>query len=290
VVSSLGNARRIDWVRVALRVYLGAAVAYVLAPLVIVVINSLNSTAYNLFPPPSLTVQWYVHLFHLAQFGSAIRVSLEIAAVTAALALLIGAPAALVLTRHRLRWTDGWRAFLTAPIVIPQIVFGLAMFIFFLRLGLNGTVTSIVLTHLVVALPFVVIVMGAAFLDLDPALEEAAMDLGARIPQVAWRVVFPQVRLPLLAAGAFAFIISFDQLETTLFLVRPGVTTLPVQMFLYMETFQDPTMAALSTLLILAVAAGLVVVDAVFLRRSAGAPGRRDRASPPVARVEEGTG
>ncbi|HYM69804.1 MAG TPA: ABC transporter permease [bacterium] len=290
MASSFGNARRVDWVRVALRVFLGAAVAYLLAPLVIVVINSLNSTAYNLIPPPSLTVRWYVHLFQLSQFGSAIRVSIEIAAVTAVTALLIGSPAALVLTRHQLRWADGWRAFLTAPIVIPQIVFGLAMFIFFLGLGLNGTVVSIVLTHLVVALPFVVIVMGAAFLDLDPALEEAAMDLGARIPQVAWCVMLPQVRLPLLAAGAFAFIISFDQLETTLFLVRPGMTTLPVQMFLYMETFQDPTMAALSTLLILGVAAGLVIFDAIFQRRPVGALGPVGRAGPPVAPGEEGIG
>jgi ABC-type spermidine/putrescine transport system permease subunit II len=274
VGSRFTNLGRRDWIRVALRIYLGAAVVYVLAPLAIVMINSVNSTAYSLFPPPSLTARWYVHLFQLAEFGSAIRVSLEIAAVTALLALLIGSPAAFVLTRRGLAWADGWRALLTAPIVIPQIVFGLAMFIFFLGLGLNGTVVSIVLTHLVVALPFVVIVTGAAFLDLDPALEEAASDLGARLPQIVWRVVLPQVRLPLLAAGTFAFIISFDQLETTLFLVRPGVTTLPVQMFLYMETFQDPTMAALSTLLILGVAAGLLLFD-MAVRRGADAVFRR---------------
>jgi len=203
--------------------------------------------------------------------SSGARLSLEIAAVTACLALLIGPPAAFVLTRH-LRLADGWRTFLTAPIVIPQIVFGLAMFIFFLGLGLYGTMLSIVLTHLVVTLPFAVIVMGAAFLDLEP-LEEAAMDLGARVPQVVWHVIVPQIRLPRLAAGAFAFIISFDQLETTLFLVRPGVMTLPVRMFLYLETFQDPTMAALSTLLILGVAAGLAAFGLVFRRRGLGPVG-----------------
>jgi len=149
-------------------------------------------------------------------------------------------------------------------------VFGLAMFIFFLGLGLYGTMLSIVLTHLVVTLPFAVIVMGAAFLDLEPSLEEAAMDLGARLPQIVWYVIVPQIRLSLLAAGAFAFIISFDQLETTLFLVRPGVTTLPVRMFLYLETFQDPTMAALSTMLILGVAACLVVFSLVFRWRGLG--------------------
>jgi len=272
VASRSGSGRRIDWVHVALRVFLGAMLAYILAPLVIVIINSLNSTAYNLFPPPSLTLQWYGHLFQIPEFGDAIRLSLEIAAVTACLALLVGPPAAFVLTRHRLRWADGWRTFLTAPIVIPQIVFGLAMFIFFLGLGLYGTMLSIVLTHLVVTLPFAVIVMGAAFLDLEP-LEEAAMDLGARVPQVVWHVIVPQIRLPRLAAGAFAFIISFDQLETTLFLVRPGVMTLPVRMFLYLETFQDPTMAALSTLLILGVAAGLAAFGLVFRRRGLGPVG-----------------
>lgn len=269
--------RRVDWVHAALRVFLGAMLAYILAPLVIVVINSLNSTAYNLFPPPSLTLRWYGHLFQVTEFGAAIRLSLEIASATALLALLIGSPAAFVLARHRLRWADGWRTFLAAPIVIPQIVFGLAMFIFVLGLGLYGTMWSIVLTHVVVALPFVVIVMGAAFLDLEFALEEAAMDLGAQLPQVVWYVIVPQVRLPLLAAGAFAFIISFDQLETTLFLVRPGMTTLPVRMFLYMETFQDPTMAALSTLLILGVATALLALGTVFRRRALGpipVPGR----------------
>ena len=271
MASRFGSRRRADWVHGVLRAFLWAMLAFILAPLVIVVINSLNSTAYNQFPPPSLTLRWYGHLFQVPEFGAAIWLSVEIALATSGLALAIGSQAALAMTRRRLRWGDAWRTLFTAPIVVPQIVFGLAMFIFALGLGLYGTTWSIVLTHLVVALPFVVIVMGAAFLDLEPALEEAAMDLGARLPQVVWHVILPQVRLPLLAAGAFAFIISFDQLETTLFLVRPGMMTLPVRMFLYMETFQDPTMAALSTILILGAAAGLLLFGLVLHRREAEA-------------------
>jgi putative spermidine/putrescine transport system permease protein len=99
-------------------------------------------------------------------------------------------------------------------------------------------------------IPFVVAIISAVMLNMDPTLEDAAQDLGASPLQTFWHVTLPQMRAGLIVASLFAFIISFDDLETSLFLVRPRNNTLPIEMFLYLQEYQNPSLAALSTLLI----------------------------------------
>jgi len=102
-----------------------------------------------------------------------------------------------------------------------------------------------------VILPFVIAMVSAALANFDWTLQEAAMDLGAGPIRTFFRIILPQISLSLVIAGLFAFITSFDQVETTIFMVRAGSNTLPVEMFLYLQKWQDPTIAALSSLLIL---------------------------------------
>ena len=114
----------------------------------------------------------------------------------------------------------------------------------FLKLDWYGDFHTVVLAHIVITLPFVVTLVVAGLARVDRTLEEAAMDLGAVPRQVIWRATLPQMRGALAAAAAFAFIISFDELDATIFIVGQTDNTLPVAMFIYMEKYQDPTLAA----------------------------------------------
>jgi putative spermidine/putrescine transport system permease protein len=231
-------------------IYAALALLYILAPLVFVVIYSFSSVAYSVFPPPDFSLRWYTHMLGQDQFFEALYRSLYIAFITAVISLGLGTLASLALVRHKFLGRDFIKAFLMSPVVMPRLILGVALFIFFIKIRFYGNETTLVLAHTVVSLPFVVAVVTANLIGLDISLEEASMDLGATPAITFFRVVMPQIWPGLAVAGIFAFINSFDQIETSLFLVRPGNNTLPIEMFLYMEKWQDPTIAALSTMLI----------------------------------------
>jgi len=254
-----------------LRATLGLGLGFTLLPLAIVVVYSFSAVAYGVFPPPGLSWRWYVNLFQQDAFRGAFLRSAEVGVAATVIALICGSLGALALTRAAFPGRELLRAFLLSPIVMPKIVLGVGWFIFFARLGLQGGVAPLILSHAVVVFPFVVTIMAANLVGLDPSLEEAAQDLGASRATVLWRIVVPQVRAGLTVSGLLAFIVSFDQVEASIFLVRGGNNTLPIEMFLYMEKWQDPTIAALSALLIafaaLLVLGTLLVTRGTDLRR-----------------------
>ncbi len=241
-----------------LRATLGLGLGFVLLPLAIVIVYSFSSVAYGVFPPPGLSWRWYANLLQQESFRGAFLRSVGVGVAATAIALVCGSLGALALVRAAFPGRELLRAFLLSPIVMPKIVLGVGWFIFFARLGWQGGVVPLILAHTVVVLPFVVTIMAANLVGLDPALEEAAQDLGASPATVLWRIILPQIRVGLIVSALLAFIVSFDQVESSIFLVRGGNNTLPIEMFLYMEKWQDPTIAALSALLI-AFAAALVV-------------------------------
>ena len=245
------EARRDAARNALLRTVLALGVGFALLPLVIVVLYSFSSVAYGVFPPPGLSLRWYGHLLDQPAFRAAFLRSLGIGVAATALALAIGFPCAIALVRARFPGQEALRAFLLSPIVMPKIVLGVGWFIFFARLGVQGGVGPLVLAHTIVVLPFVINILAANLVGLDPSLEEAAQDLGASAPVVLWRIVLPQIRSGLVVSALLAFIVSFDQVESSIFLTRGENNTLPIEMFLYMEKWQDPTIAALSALLIL---------------------------------------
>jgi putative spermidine/putrescine transport system permease protein len=248
-----------------LRTTLAMGVGFILLPLIIVIVYSFSSVAYGVFPPPGLSVRWYLHLFEVASFRAAFLRSATIAVAATGVALLTGLLCAIALVRATFPAKEPLRGFLLSPIVIPKIVLGVGWFIFFARLGLQGGVLPITLAHIIVVLPFVINILAANLVGLDPSLEEAAQDLGASTPTVVWRIILPQIRSGLIISALLAFVVSFDQVESSIFLTRGENNTLPIEMFLYMEKWQDPTIAALSALLILF--AGLLVAVAVVFSR-----------------------
>lgn len=249
----------------ALGAFTVAASLFIIAPLAIVVLNSFNSVAYNVFPPQGLSTRWYANLFAQDVFYAAAWRSIVLATLSTAIALVIGIMAAYALVRYRLPAPDLVKAFLLSPIVLPKIVLGVALFMFFVRIRMLDNYSSLLVTHVLVILPFVIAMVSASLANFDWTLQEAAMDLGAGPIRTFIRVILPQISISVGISAVFAFITSFDQVETTIFMVRTGSNTLPVEMFLYLQKWQDPTIAALSSLLIL-FAVVLVMLVSVMMR------------------------
>jgi putative spermidine/putrescine transport system permease protein len=250
---------------VALWAYTVVMVLYILAPLAVVVLNSFSSVAYNVFPPEGYSLRWYVNLMAQQEFYGALARSVILAALSTVASLVIGTMAAYALMRYRLPGSGLIKGFVMSPMVLPKIVLGVAVFMFFVRVRTMGSPLNLLLVHVLVCLPFVVAIVSAALANFDWTQAEAAQDLGAGLLTTFRRVILPQISVSVFVAGVFAFMTSFDQVETTIFLVRPGDNTLPVAMFLYLQRWQDPTIAALSVVLI-AFAVALVALISVVVR------------------------
>jgi putative spermidine/putrescine transport system permease protein len=230
----------------AVLISLGLIIIFV--PLLLTLYLSVFDEKLILFPPHAYTLAWYRAI--LPNFGDAILVSLELAAGSVIGSLVIGIPAGIALVRHRARTTAVLSMLLLAPLTVPGIALGLAIYLFLVMIEiatgwpLTGSLLGLILSHLLITMPWVVRLSVASLVNHDTAAEDAAASLGARPAIVLWRVTLPAMRQGIIAAGLFAFITSFGNLEMALFLVAPGVTTLPVAILQYLEYHVDPLVAA----------------------------------------------
>ncbi|MSP49569.1 MAG: ABC transporter permease [Alphaproteobacteria bacterium] len=237
----------------------------------LVIAISFSGDNFIAFPPRSWGLRWYAALFAHDGFARGFRVSLVLASVVTALDLLIGVPAAYAIARLRFPGRDGLLAFLTAPLLLPTIVLGLAILLVFYPLKLAATYPGLIAAHMVVTLPFVVRIVATALSTLPGDIEDAAATLGASPTTVFRRVTLPLMLPGVIAAAALAFILSFDEVVISLFVVGPRLSTLPVELFRYVEGRTDPMVAALSTVLILATISVVLVVErSVGVMRSLG--------------------
>lgn len=257
------TARR-DPVRTVLLIGLGLVLVFMLAPIVFVVVFAFSSVSYAIFPPPGYSVRWFVKLLEQQPLFRAALNSLVIAVTATVASLILGTLASLALVRYRFAGREALRTAFLAPLIVPRISFGVAMLIYAVVLRRFGGLDSLILAHLMITLPFAISILSATLVSADRSLEEAAMDLGATPLQTFWKVTLPQIRTGLAVSGFFAFIISWDQVETSLFLVKTDNMTLPVAMFYYLQRQQDPVIAALSTFLI-AVAVTVAVIAVVTI-------------------------
>ncbi|HKY95035.1 MAG TPA: ABC transporter permease subunit [Kiloniellales bacterium] len=237
--------------RWTLRLFVGLVMLYLAAPIAIVVLVSFNEATHLSFPPEALSLRWYRRYLEDPQWLEATWLSLEVAALTAAFATAIGTLAAYALSRHRLPGRSALLALLLSPLVVPAIVLAVAMYGQQTRWGLIGTTGGLVMAHSVAAVSYVVIIASAAFATLDRRLEQAAASLGATPWRGFLRVVLPLVKPGIASAAIFAFIHSFDEVVITLFVAGVQRRTLPLKMWEFIHHELDPTIAAVSSLLIL---------------------------------------
>jgi putative spermidine/putrescine transport system permease protein len=232
---------------------------FLMLPLLVVFPISLSSAPYMQFPPPGLSWQWYERYFADPQWMDATVRSLQIGVATAVLALLLGVPLAFALVRGRFPARQLLDRLTMAPIVVPTIIFSVAIYGLFAKMKLIGEWYGLALAHTVLALPFVVLVMIAGLRDFDRALELAAEGLGASRLQTLRRITLPILRPSLISAGLLAFISSFDEVVVALFLAGARMT-LPKKMFDNILMEIDPTIAAVSVMQILLVAIVLFLI------------------------------
>ncbi|MFC7620208.1 ABC transporter permease subunit [Microlunatus sp. GCM10028923] len=253
--------------------WLGLVYVFQLITAFIVIVSSFSSVSYGQWPPPGFSLRWYTNLAEQDGVLAATASSLIVAAAVTVLAVVIGIMAAVGLTRHRLPAGPLINAAILSPTVVPKVAFGFAVFMLVYRLGLEPGRVALVLTHLVACIPFVVVIVSAGLLRADRTVEDAAVDLGAHRVRAFLSTTLPQIR-PSVAVGAlFAFLVSFNELDLSLFLLNADTKTLPVWMFNYLNNYQDPTPAALSTIMgLTSVVVALVAVPFVVRRGRGTAP------------------
>ncbi len=232
---------------------------FLMLPLLVVFPISLSSAPYMQFPPPGLSWQWYERYLDDPQWIDATWRSLYIGGATAVLALALGVPLAFALVRGTFFGRVLIDRLALAPVIVPTIILSVAAYGLFAKLKLIGTWYGLVIAHTVLALPFVVLVLGAGLRDFDRSLEQAAEGLGASRWRTLARITLPLLRPSLVSAGLLAFISSFDEVVVALFLAGANMT-LPKKMFDNIMMEIDPTIAAVSVMQILLVSIVLVLI------------------------------
>ncbi len=238
---------------------------FLLAPVVIVIPISFSGDVYMSFPPSSWSLRWYNEVAHSPRMLSAFRTSLLLAATVTVVGLAIALPAAYALVRLTPPGAGLVLSLLTAPLLLPTIVLGLGMLIVFASHGLLATYPGLLIAHLVVTLPYSLRILVTGLANLPPAAEEAASTLGASPLGVVVRVTLPMMGASIAAAAALCFLVSFDEVVISLFMTGPKLTTLPVEMYHYVEDRADPLVAALSVVLV-----SLTLVIVLFVDRTMG--------------------
>jgi putative spermidine/putrescine transport system permease protein len=232
---------------IALRVHTALVFLFLMLPLLIVFPISFSSSPYLRFPPPGLSLRWYQTYLNDPVWIDATLRSLKIAAVTTALASLLGTLLAFSIVRGRYWGREAVNQLAALPIIVPTIVYSISVYGLFSQLKLIGLWQSIALAHTVYAIPFVTIIVAAGLRTFDIAQEQAAMGLGASHLQAVWFITLPQIRPSLVSAAFLAFIASFDELVIAMFLGGSNMT-LPKKMFDNILLEIDPTIAAVSVL------------------------------------------
>jgi len=241
-----------------------AILLFLLLPLGVVAVFAVNPTPYISFPPVGFTLAWFGKFFASREFMGALRLSLGVATCVLVLATLIGAGAALALSRGNLPGARALTAFFLSPLILPAILTGLALFQLYLLIGIGRPLWGLIVGHTVVAVPYVVRTTLAVLDNFDRRLEEAAAALGASPMRVFFEVTLPLIRPGVIAGGMFAFIASFDQFPVSLFLVVPNGETLPVVLFNYMKFDLDGAIAAASMVSIVMALLVVIVLERVI--------------------------
>lgn len=254
------------------KVFAYLVLAFLIAPLLVIVPLSFNAEPYFTFTPKMLSLnpdgfslRWYQDIVNNPQWGEAIVNSLIIAIASTALATVLGTLAAIGLARSNMPFRDFFMAVLISPLVVPIVIAAAGMYFFYSSVGLAQTHLGIILAHTTLGVPFVVITMTATLSGFDRNLIKAASSLGADPMTAFFRVTLPLVAPGMISGALFAFAASFDEVVTVLFLGGPEQRTIPRQMWSGIREQLSPTILAVATLLI--IFSSLLLLAVEMLRR-----------------------
>ncbi|GIP40072.1 polyamine ABC transporter permease [Paenibacillus sp. J31TS4] len=236
----------------------------VISPFLVIVPVSFTSARYLSFPPQGFSLQWYQKILDRPEFTDAFLFSLQLAAVTAVVATLIGTLAALAIHKYNVPGKGFVTTLLMSPLTVPSIIIGIAALLFFTRIGLGGSFAGLLLAHILIAVPYVVRLTLTGLSSFDYTLERAAYIMGAKPFNVFWDITLPLLRPAILSGLIFSFLTSFDNVTVSLFLVAPDTTTLPLAIFSYMQETLDPLVASISSVVILLSLVFIFLLERVY--------------------------
>ncbi len=248
-----------------LKLYAVLGFAYLYIPILILILFSFNVSRYSV-AWTGFTLHWYNELFRDRFVWEATRNTLIIASVSALVSTVMGTAAALGMQRYAFPGKRFCEATLYLPVIIPEVVMGIAMLAFFAQMGIQLGLGTIIIAHIAFCVPFVTLTVQARLHGFDRHLEEAAMDLGANEWTTFRRITLPLIMPGVLAGALLAFTLSLDDYIITLFTAGPGSTTLPLRVFAMLRQAVTPKVNALSALWILVVFVLLLGVQ--WLQRS----------------------
>lgn len=257
--------RQIDNIGLALLVLIGVmAVLFLILPILVSVLMSFDSRSYlGAFPPPGLSLQWYENFFSNAYFLNGFKTSVILATIVACVSTTIGVTAALVLDRYDFPGKNALAAFFLSPLVVPAVVIGFALLMFFALIGVFDGFSRLMGGHIIITIPYTVRTTLAGLVGIRKTLTEAALSLGANERQAFWEVTFPLAKTGIVAGSVFAFAFSMDDVAVSMFLTDPKAYTLPVAMISMMRANFDMTISAAAVLLVATTLVLLFVLDRV---------------------------
>jgi putative spermidine/putrescine transport system permease protein len=247
-----------------LKMIVGIALCLVIGPIVVVLVVSFSAGTSISFPPPGFSLRWFAAFFSMEEMRNAFILSVVLAFAAACGSTFLGLLGAIYVTRTRNAFSGLMQALMIAPLVFPAIILGLALLLIYRTIHMPVTL-GLFVAHIVVCLPYAFRAVLTSLQSFDTTLEEAGQSLGASPLKAFLRVTLPIIWPGVLAGWLFAFVVSFGELNAALFLTGPGVVTLPIEIFNYLQ-FQGNQLvvAAASALQVLVIAIVLIVAQQVI--------------------------
>jgi putative spermidine/putrescine transport system permease protein len=237
---------------------------FALVPIIVLIINAFNSSAFFVFPPESLSLQWFERFLSSREYQSALRVSTVLALTAVLIALGVGIPAAFAIDRYSFPGKRVLQGIVLSPLMLPAIIWALALIQYYALLGVLGTFWGLALAHSVIVTPYVVQVVLSSLTYVERDLELAAKSLGASPTRTFFEITLPLVLPGVIVGAAFGFMISFTDVVVAAFIAGTRNITFPVRIYVELRTEGlDPLAVATSALVIT-----LIVVLALVLEKT----------------------
>lgn len=244
------------------KIVTGLVFLFLLAPLIVIILASFSPTPLVVFPPKGFSLKWYANIFSSStNFFEGFVNSIKIAVIATGIDIILGVTAALSVTRYQFKGKELLISFYTSPMYVPSIAFAFVLLQVCSLLGFSNAFVRILLGHVIIIMPYIVRNTLSILTSFNWTLEDAAASLGANPIQTFFKITLPLIKPGLISGSLLAFLYSFDEAVLSSLLNSPKFVTLPIRIMNYMEFSFDPTLAAISTLLILMSLSLIIILE-----------------------------
>ncbi|HSM25053.1 MAG TPA: ABC transporter permease subunit [Anaerolineaceae bacterium] len=239
-------------------------IVFIILPLPLVILSSFSSSSMITFPPSGYSTKWYTGLLDRPEYIRSFLLSVRLASLSTVIALTFGTLASLGLSRYNFPGREFIRSIFLSPLMLPAVIVGIALLRFLVEVRQTASFQGLLLAHLVLTTAYVVRTVSSSLVGFDNSLQDAARDLGASAFHAFRTITLPLIKPGLIVAGIFAFITSFDETTVSIFITGGRTITLPVRIFSQLEYGLDPTVTAISSLLIVMALIAISIIGKVF--------------------------